>query len=170
MLPTTKQPADPSQPPIPHESINDLPVHRATQRQIFFPTSESRHFTRADAAAVFHKGLLPADARIPHPELIDIERDRLMGLGYEERVARAKEREEAALKQKRQKELREERKRQEKMTTVMPEKGRWEWRFENIKVDDVGKDGRAPSGVGWRYGVPHQDRKRGIVKIPTKVD
>ena len=35
-----------------HESINDLPVHPATTQQIFHPTSESRVFTRADAAAV----------------------------------------------------------------------------------------------------------------------
>jgi hypothetical protein len=37
-------------------------------------------------------------------------------------------------------------------------------------VDAVGRDGRDHKGVGWRYGVPHQDRKKGVVKIPTKVE
>ncbi|KAL4806174.1 eukaryotic mitochondrial regulator protein-domain-containing protein [Aspergillus unguis] len=37
----------------PHESINDLPSHRLTETQIFYPVSESRHFTRVDAGRVF---------------------------------------------------------------------------------------------------------------------
>lgn len=36
-----------------HESINDLPVHRLTDPQIFYPVSESRKFTRVDAGRVF---------------------------------------------------------------------------------------------------------------------
>lgn len=36
-----------------HESINDLPVHRQTDPQIFYPVSESRPFTRLDAGRVF---------------------------------------------------------------------------------------------------------------------
>ena len=36
-----------------HESINDLPVHRLTDPQIFYPVSESRQFTRVDAGRVF---------------------------------------------------------------------------------------------------------------------
>lgn len=53
---------------------------------------------------------------------------------------------------------------------VMPEKGRWEFRFRDIKVENVGSDGRGRNGVGARYGIPHQDRKRGQIKIPTRVD
>ncbi|KAH8433081.1 mitochondrial 37S ribosomal protein mS45 [Aspergillus melleus] len=37
----------------PHESINDLPVHRATDPQIFYPVPESRQFNRMDAGRVF---------------------------------------------------------------------------------------------------------------------
>ncbi|KAL2825377.1 hypothetical protein BJY01DRAFT_157737 [Aspergillus pseudoustus] len=37
----------------PHEEINDLPAHRLTDPQIFYPTSESRQFTRVDAGRVF---------------------------------------------------------------------------------------------------------------------
>ena len=66
MLPQTKW--DPKSKLVPHESINDRPVHPWTRQQIFYPTSESRQFTRVDAAKVFSPTLLPADDRIPHPE------------------------------------------------------------------------------------------------------
>jgi hypothetical protein len=58
----------------PHESINDLPVHPATRQQLFYPTSESRQFTREDAAKAFSSKLLPAEKRIPHPQLVQLER------------------------------------------------------------------------------------------------
>ena len=48
--------------------------------------------------------------------------------------------------------------------------GRWDFRFENISVESVGSDGRSFRGVGARYGVPHQDRKRGQIKIPRRVE
>lgn len=35
------------------EAINDLPVNRLTEPQIFYPTSESRPFNRVDAGRVF---------------------------------------------------------------------------------------------------------------------
>lgn len=68
----------------------------------------------------------------------------------------------------RKKELREA---EEKATTkVVPrEGGRWEFRFRDISVESVGKDGRDRRGVGARYGIPAQDRKRGQIKIPTRV-
>jgi len=47
---------------------------------------------------------------------------------------------------------------------------RWDFVFQDISVDTVGQDGRSPKGVGWRYGFPHEDRKKGQVKIPTKVE
>jgi len=48
--------------------------------------------------------------------------------------------------------------------------GRWDFRFQNISVDSVGLDGRDTRGVGARYGVPHQDRKKGQIKIPRSVE
>lgn len=46
---------------------------------------------------------------------------------------------------------------------------RAEFRFQDVNVDHSGRDGRSPKGVGWRYGNPLDDRKRGVVKIPTSV-
>ena len=41
---------------------------------------------------------------------------------------------------------------------------RWEFRFEDVSAEDAGR-----KGLGARYGVPAQDRKKGQVKIPTRV-
>ena len=90
MLPTTEYAANEA--PKPHESINDLPAHPATMQQIFYPTSESRAFTRVDAGRVFDENLLPADGRIPHPELIELERERAEGIPRPERIARQRAR------------------------------------------------------------------------------
>ena len=46
---------------------------------------------------------------------------------------------------------------------------RSEFRFQDIRIDIVGRDPRSEKGVGARYGIPHQDRKKGQVKIPTRV-
>ena len=54
------------------------------------------------------------------------------------------------------------------MTKVVPEAGRCEFRFWDVKVDAVEGE-RDRRGVGSRYGVPSQDRKKGAVKIPTRV-
>ncbi|KAJ0427010.1 eukaryotic mitochondrial regulator protein-domain-containing protein [Aspergillus carlsbadensis] len=54
MVPTTKLQRDARQQrERPHEQINDLPAHRLTDPQIFYPVSESRQFTRVDAGRVF---------------------------------------------------------------------------------------------------------------------
>ena len=151
----------------PHESINDLPVHAATGQQIFHPTSESRHFTRADAAKVFDEKLLPADDRVPHPELAIMHRELKAGLPREDRLARQQARDE-----------KDEKKRQAIAAKIAAKEaaikkidtGRWEFRIININVDDIGKDGRGHKGTGWRYGVPLMDRSRGMVKIPTRVE
>ena len=50
------------------------------------------------------------------------------------------------------------------------EKGRWEFRFRDVSVEDAGMDGRGRRGVGARYGMPHEDRKKGMVKIPRRVE
>ncbi|RDL41571.1 uncharacterized protein BP5553_01550 [Venustampulla echinocandica] len=163
MLPQT--PYDPGN--VEHESINDLPVHASTGQQIFHPTSESRQFTRADAAKVFNERLLPADDRIPHPELVLQHRDLLEGLTDAEREEKARAREEATeWKRKREADI----KAKKEAAVKKVDTGRWEFRFTDVNVDDAGKDGRGPNGVGWRYGAPHYDRARGQVKIPQSVE
>ena len=52
MLPTTPL-AKKGQDQPRHEHINELPVHRLTEPQIFYPVSESRQFNRVDAGRVF---------------------------------------------------------------------------------------------------------------------
>lgn len=53
MVPVTKLAVERGAPQPPHESINDLPAHRLTEPQIFYPVSESRQFNRVDAGRVF---------------------------------------------------------------------------------------------------------------------
>lgn len=149
-----------------HESINDLPVHAATGQQIFLPTAESRHFTRADAAKVFDERLLPADARVPHPELAVIHKEVLEQLSPEEQMKRAESRN-TVMERKRNAALA--RQAIKDASTKKVDTGRYEYRFTEIKVDDAGKDGRGVKGVGWRYGVPLMDRSRAQHKIPQSV-
>ncbi|KAL9086067.1 MAG: hypothetical protein Q9165_007279 [Trypethelium subeluteriae] len=177
MLPTT--PFDPlsrsrtsdssrSRPlPLAHEPINDLPVHPATRPQLFVPVSESRVFTRDDAAAAFSATLLPAHARIPHPQLVLAERYRASGMTDPEVRVRMKEEEREREEREREKEERRREAEGRRMRVVQGR--RWDFRFEDVRVEDVGRDGLSERGVGWRYGAPHDDRKRGKVKIPTRV-
>jgi hypothetical protein len=168
MLPQTVYPYRNNNRAQPHESINDLPVHVVTTQQIFHPTSESREFTRADAARVFDEKLLPADQRVPHPELAELERDRLAGMPYDERVAKAAKRNEEA----EQKKLAAEQRRKEwkERSVKVVSSSRWDFKFRDISVDDAGVDGRGYNGTGWRYGAPHMDRRKGEVKIPTRAE
>jgi hypothetical protein len=168
MLPQTVYPYRNNSRAQPHESINDLPVHVVTMQQIFHPTSESREFTRADAARVFDEKLLPADQRVPHPELAELERDRLAGMPYDERVARAAKRNEEAEQKKNAAEQR--RKEWEERSVKVVSNSRWDFKFRDISVDDAGVDGRGYNGTGWRYGAPHMDRRKGEVKIPTRAE
>ncbi|OAA63511.1 Ribosomal protein S35, mitochondrial [Niveomyces insectorum RCEF 264] len=151
----------------PHEPINEIHVHRYTQQQLFVPVSESRHFTREDAAHAFHPTLLPADKRMPIPELVALERDvtkthtrREATEVFRTRVAA----EQAALAARDKAAADAEAARTQRVATE-----RFEFRIRDIDAEDVGKDGRSPRAVGWRYGVPFHDRKRGQVKIPTSV-
>ncbi|KAG0650069.1 hypothetical protein D0Z07_2992 [Hyphodiscus hymeniophilus] len=166
MLPKTAYDADPRKLKT-HESINDLPVHAATGPQIFYPTSESRHFTRVDAAKVFDDTLLPADDRVPHPELSLMHKDFRAGKSRQEINEKQRERDEKAAKDK----ARIAARRAKKLAAVKKvQSPRWEFRFTDVNVDDIGKDGRGAKGVGWRYGVPLMDRSRAQVKIPTRVE
>jgi hypothetical protein len=165
MLPKTKYQADIKR-FIPHESINDLPIHSATGPQIFYPTSESRQFTRVDAARAFDEKLLPADDRVPHPELALMHKDFLSGMTKAKIEAKQVARDLDAEKKKDY----WRRKQAKKLAEIkVVEKPRWEFRITPVNVDDIGKDGRGPNGVGWRYGVPLMDRSRGQIKIPTRV-
>lgn len=151
-----------------HEPLNEIPVHPATTQQIFLSVPESRHFTREDAGRGFHPELKSADVRIPHPELLELEkfkRETSPGV-YELRdfTNRLLEDEKSAITAK----LEAQAEREAKDTKTY--KGRrWDFKFQDVSVDSVGMDGRSRSGVGWRYGMPHEDRKRGYVKIPTSV-
>lgn len=78
-----------------------------------------------------------------------------------ERDEREKERRKEAEARRAEKEARE---------VTMRETERSVFRFRDVKVDlRVGRDGRGRQGVGARYGVPHEDRKKGQIKIPTRV-
>lgn len=170
MLPQTKWDPTPSwmrHTDTHHESINDVPVHQATMNQLFEPVPESRRFTREDAAKAFDENLLPIDKRIPHPQLIDRHKYWMEGLSEQEIQGRMEAREEEEIA-KRQKVL-DYRAAQEAAVKKV-DKGRWEFRFREVNIDDVGADGRGPKGTGWRYGKPHMDRKKGQAKIPQRVE
>lgn len=208
MVPTTPLAEGGQRQPI-HEPINELPVHRLTQPQIFYPVSESRQFTRVDAGRVFSgapaleskeektvtvqslispdakhtekvgKGadeqsvLLPADARIPHPQLIELERDNINNPSearerwekYHERVKKSDELEQ-------QRKALAKKKAEARTIRIEPADSRFEFRFNDVIVskETTGPDGRGHTAPGRRYGVPTYDRKKGQVKIPTKVE
>jgi hypothetical protein len=167
MLPQTPYKPGASDPP-PHESINDLPVHRYTKQQIFVPTSESRAFTRVDAAKTFHPSLLPADKRIAHPELIQQEKWNLEGHSMETRV-RLRREQDAEVAQEREERERKQRE-YEARTQVVVKGRRWDFKFEDVSAERVNKGGRGRHAIGLRYGFPLEDRKRGQIKIPTSVE
>ncbi|KAK6856996.1 hypothetical protein PG995_007183 [Apiospora arundinis] len=151
----------------PLEPINELHIHTATQKQLFWPTAESRQFTREDAAKAFHAKMLSADKRVPHPELIQMEKDLLQGMSPDQARARfvsAAEQSERKAAEKQMKKAMAEEQATKKFNTP-----RFEFRFKEVDSELVGKNGRAPNVVGWKYGMPHYDRKKGLVKIPTSV-
>lgn len=184
--------------PPPHESINDLPHHPLTAPQIFYPTSESRAFNRTDAGRVFSAAprlpdsedigqggsplreswqdteleiigkrgqempvLKPADARIPHAHLIRHEADKLDPLLNDRDVAQRYEERLKVDEELREKMFQERQDKLEK-ARMRVESNRWEFVVQDVRA---GSD-----GVGQRYGIPSQDRKRGNVRIPTRVE
>ncbi|KAI4208332.1 MAG: hypothetical protein LQ348_000256 [Seirophora lacunosa] len=167
MLPKTPAPPNPKARAVPHESINDLPVHSATRNQLFHPVSESMHFNRTSAAKVFARNLLPAEHRIPHPEMVELAKAAQEHRGRDDIVM--KRRQELVKAENDLLHAKEERKKAREAAAKKIENPRWLFRFEEIKVESVGKDGRARGGIGARYGVPPQDRKKGQIKIPTRV-
>lgn len=117
--------------------------------------------------------LQPADARIPHPQLVRLELDqnafpeerRTVAQRHAERLERQEEAE-----QKRRE--RAQARREKSIKHVEPEGGRFDYRFKDavFTKETTGSNGRAPWAPGRRYGVPSDDRKRGMVKIPTRVE
>ena len=136
---------------------NHSPIHV----HAFFKASHN-------AAKAFDEHLLPADKRIPNPELITIAKEELNQVPREQRLANAQER---WAKSQRDKEeaARKRAKWEERTQRVVPGR-RWDFKFQNFNAEKTGKDGRARNAVGVRYGMPHEDRKRGMVKIPTSVE
>ncbi|KAF7717816.1 Uncharacterized protein PECH_008460 [Penicillium ucsense] len=117
--------------------------------------------------------LQPADVRIPHPQLVQLERDRKAFPNERRTVTerhneRLKKQEEAEQKRREVAQAR----REKSVQHVEPEGGRFNYRIQDAKFtkETVGVDGRAPWAPGRRYGIPADDRKRGIVKIPTRVE
>ena len=192
-----------------HESINDIPHHKLTEPQVFYPTSESRAFNRVDAGRVFSAAprlpddqdigqggkpaqepwqdtrtelvgkqdtempiLKAADSRIPHPHMIAFEKDKLDPELRNESDTRAQryydrlqEDQERRARAKAAKAAAEE----AKKTRV--DTGRWQFIVTEVEACKEGtqRNGRGTKSPGYRYGVPAQDRKRGQVKIPTRV-
>ncbi|KAL1894379.1 hypothetical protein Sste5346_005879 [Sporothrix stenoceras] len=145
------------------ENINEIHNHAYTKQQLFVPVPESRQFNREDAAKAFNGRMLSPDKRMPIPELIEVEKNVASGrLPFDESVrqlqAKAME-EQVAMYLKAQAEADAEEKR-----TTRAYNDRFEFRIKDYNAEDVGKHGRSPNVVGWRYGVPFNDRKRGQVK------
>ncbi|KAF4119915.1 Eukaryotic mitochondrial regulator protein [Geosmithia morbida] len=167
MLPQTRY-EESDKTPAPHEPINEVPMHPATLRQLFVPVSESRRFTRSDAAKAFHDDLLSADERSLQRELISAERDVATGVSDRAEAMTKYRTEVQRVEEEHARRVAEQVAAQAaRINTVAT--GRAAYRIKDIKAEDSGKDGRSPRGVGWRYGAPLQDRKRGQVKIPTQV-
>lgn len=115
--------------------------------------------------------LKAADARIPHPHLIAYEKDKLdrdldSSQKHERYHARFRDEEDERAQQK------EAHRRREERHTTRVDTGRYEFLIKDCQTTRAGTglDGRGTRGPGKRYGVPSQDRKRGTVKIPTKVE
>lgn len=137
-----------------HESITDLRIHPATNNQLFLAVPESLPFNRKDAAEAL--GILPADIRMPHSELIEVERMKQAGVEVQEMIKIETERE-----QREAEEAKAKRERREKRlgAAKVVETERFRFRLKPANA----------AAVGYRYGVPAEDRKRGINKIPTRV-
>lgn len=153
-----------------HEQFNEVVVHPYTQQQLFFPVSESREFNREDAAKAFNRYLKSTDERIPHPELVQMERQiNVEGVAPLE-AAKAFRQATAEAEQKIAERAERAARKEASLITRVNDKRGVEFRFKDYNVDSVGHNGRGLEGVGVRYGVASYDRKRGEVKIPTKVE
>ncbi|OAA53286.1 Ribosomal protein S35, mitochondrial [Cordyceps fumosorosea ARSEF 2679] len=159
-------PGEPQQTPF--EPVNDIHVHRYTMQQLFVPVAESTEFTREDAAAAFYDNMLSVDKRSPQSGLIDMERRNIAKKGSRKANWQAFQEAERQREDEFAERLAAEQAALEAATTLV-KSDRYEFRFREMNADDAGTDGRSHKGLGWRYGAPHMDRKRGMIKIPKTV-
>ncbi len=153
----------------PLESVSEIHVHGYTKQQLFLPASETRAFTRKDAARAFHPSLLPPEKRMPIPELVDIEKDmQTGGRSYEDSFEAFRTKAEAAEQAQARRSAADTA--AEAARTTRVDTGRFQFRIRDINAENVGRDGRSADAVGWRYGFPLEDRKSGQIKIPTSVE
>ncbi|KAJ6164579.1 hypothetical protein N7470_003251 [Penicillium chermesinum] len=197
MVPTTRL-AEKGERQAWHEPINDLPAHPATGAQIFYPVPESRSFTRVDAGRVFSAAPALENERreaISHPS--DLAEDvlnkkpgaiEMVGKGDNaremelDRIAFPEERRQIVERNvkriARQDEIEKSRRekaeawRERSIRHIEPEGGRFDFRFQNVEFSKqtTGANGRSHKAPGRRYGVPNQSHKRGVTKIPTRVE
>lgn len=153
----------------PHESINDVYVHSYTTQQLFVPVSESREFTREDAAKAFGDHILPVDKKMRVPELIEFQKDLLKDMPLQQANKKFLEATAASEAKIAEREAKRRKAVEDAITRVVTKRG-VEFRFQEYNAENVGHDGRDRNAVGWRYGVPFHDRKRSQIKIPTKVE
>ncbi|KAH8884221.1 hypothetical protein GQ53DRAFT_752272 [Thozetella sp. PMI_491] len=151
----------------PHESTGEVHVHSHTMQQLFVPTPESRSFTREHAARAFGDRIVPVDKALQIPELIEYERELSRNVNPDEaheNFRKAVRDSETRIAESETKKLREA---QESKVRVAND--RFEFRFTAYNAENIGPGGRSKDAVGWRYGVPHSDRKKGQIKIPPRV-
>lgn len=115
--------------------------------------------------------LKPTDARIPHPHLIAFAKDQQELKGQTDEIKtryakRLSDDAESRAKARERKFVRDE----AQKTRV--DTNRWQFVVTDVKVsrEGTGMTGRGTGSPGVRYGVPHEDRKKGQVKIPRKVE
>ena len=93
---------------------------------------------------------------VSHPDLVVLATERVKGVLEDERIERQEERDRLERSRREAEKVKAEAR---KRATTVKEVGRWNW---CLKEAEVGK-------VGFRYGFPLPDRKKGHVKIPTHV-
>lgn len=164
MLKTHKIHPDSQNQPL--EDINEVHIHPRTMQQIFWPATESQRFTREHAARVF-KGVLPLDQRVQIPELIQLEKDIKSGIAPYEAAQKFKSTVRQSETETAEKARAAALAAEKAVKRVRTE--RFDLRFQDFDAAQVGKDGRLRGAIGARYGVPHYDRAKGQVKIPTSV-
>lgn len=115
--------------------------------------------------------LKPADARIPHPHLIAFAKDKRELKGQDDEIKkryakRLSDDAEARAK------ARERKFEHDEAQKTRVDTDRWQFVVTNVKVsrEGTGVTGRGTKSPGVRYGVPHEDRKKGQIKIPQKVE
>lgn len=117
--------------------------------------------------------LKPADARIPHPHLIAYAQDqRDPALRDDEAEIKRRYAQRLLDDAESRAEARAKKIAVDEAKKTRIETDRWQFVVTDVKVSrqGTGTDGRGSASPGYRYGVPHEDRKKGQVKIPTRVE